>query len=348
MPQLMLDNKQTQIWLLLTCPEESTYTGNLGYDDQTSEKYLYDSSVPNHLQLKEGDLAVLRDKKNLLGLARIERIEKSEGKKRRFRCPSCSKTTNIVPRKNMKPKYRCVKCGETFDIPNSQDEDCYKFTAYFGNSFISAEGAVSIKVLKDSCIRKSKQNAMQLLDSELIKPILLEKAPQLRGLLFTDYLLDDIKADDAEDENSKNKPELLYDSIIKDYHKILFQQIRARRGQSQFRNALRECYGNTCMVTGCQLMDIIEAAHILPYCNSENNHPENGLLLRTDLHTLFDLDLFGIDPESLKITFHPIAITAGYQTWEGKTLACLNMKPNKAALEFRWIRFGERKNRDPL
>jgi HNH endonuclease len=35
-------------------------------------------------------------------------------------------------------------------------------------------------------------------------------------------------------------------------------------------------------------LDILEAAHISPYRGEEDNHPENGLLLRADLHTLFD------------------------------------------------------------
>jgi len=58
MPHLIIENKQPHIWLLLTCPEESTYTGNSGYYELASERYSYDSFVPNHLQLKEGDLAV--------------------------------------------------------------------------------------------------------------------------------------------------------------------------------------------------------------------------------------------------------------------------------------------------
>ena len=56
-----------------------------------------------------------------------------------------------------------------------------------------------------------------------------------------------------------------------------------------------------CMVSGCQLVDLLEAAHIRPYRGENDNHPSNGLLLRADLHTLFDLDLLGIDPETLLV-----------------------------------------------
>jgi len=59
-------------------------------------------------------------------------------------------------------------------------------------------------------------NAIQLLDSELVKPILLENAPQVRQLLLADYPLDYIKADDADDEDSENKLGIPHNSIVKE------------------------------------------------------------------------------------------------------------------------------------
>lgn len=86
----------------------------------------------------------------------------------------------------------------------------------------------------------------------------------------------------------------------------------------------------------------IEADHISPYRAFEDNHPENGLLLRADLHTLFDLDLLGIHPESLKVTFHPVVIAAGYMDLENKVLLCYEVKTSKASLELRWSKFKTR------
>ena len=110
------------------------------------------------------------------------------------------------------------------------------------------------------------------------------------------------------------------------------RQIRERRGQSKFRQALRLRYGGKCMITGCKLFDVVEAAHISPYRGSEDNHPENGLLLRADLHTLLDLDLLGLEPESLKIKFHPKVLDTGYRNLDGKQLRCSKLKPSKEAL----------------
>ncbi len=55
-------------------------------------------------------------------------------------------------------------------------------------------------------------------------------------------------------------------------------------------------YEHRCVVTGCTVIAVLEAAHIRPYRRPEDNDVKNGLLLRADIHTLFDLNLLGIEP----------------------------------------------------
>ena len=68
-----------------------------------------------------------------------------------------------------------------------------------------------------------------------------------------------------------------------------------RRGQPAFRRALLEAYHERCAVTGCDAPEALEAAHVVPYRGVATNHPANGLLLRADLHALFDLGLIAVD-----------------------------------------------------
>src|SRR5262249_25256052 len=89
-----------------------------------------------------------------------------------------------------------------------------------------------------------------------------------------------------------------------DRREVIWQQIRARRGRQQCRDALRKRYGGRCLVTGSRVAAVLEAAHIDPYRGDEENHAGNGLLLRADIHTLFDLDLLGIEPDSLRVEIH--------------------------------------------
>jgi predicted restriction endonuclease len=83
------------------------------------------------------------------------------------------------------------------------------------------------------------------------------------------------------------------------------RSIKARRGQQAFRDALLEAYKGRCAITGCPVVDVLEAAHVTPYLGPETNDITNGLLLRADLHTLLDCGLIGIDPVARTIILAP-------------------------------------------
>jgi len=105
----------------------------------------------------------------------------------------------------------------------------------------------------------------------------------------------------------------------RDTRQEALRQIKLRRGQQRFRDALRRRYGDRCAVTGCDLLDVLEAAHIRPFRGESDHHPENGLLLRADVHTLFDLGLLSIDPKTWTVWVHP-RVRSSYATLHGKTI----------------------------
>jgi putative restriction endonuclease len=63
---------------------------------------------------------------------------------------------------------------------------------------------------------------------------------------------------------------------------------RARLGQGAFRVLVTEAYDRRCAITGERTLPVLEAAHIKPYSESGPHLISNGLLLRSDLHILFD------------------------------------------------------------
>ena len=66
------------------------------------------------------------------------------------------------------------------------------------------------------------------------------------------------------------------------------RMVRPRLGQGTFRYALEQAYGQ-CAVTGEHSLPALDAAHIVPYGDDDAGHTlENGLLLRADVHRLFD------------------------------------------------------------
>lgn len=131
-------------------------------------------------------------------------------------------------------------------------------------------------------------------------------------------------------------------SSIKDNREKTFREIVARRGQGRFRESLLKAYEGRCSVSGCDAESALEAAHLIPYLGKQTNHAQNGILLRADIHTLFDLDLIGIDPRTLKLCLGPPLTDSSYSEFEGCELALpldSRLAPSPEALKERWKRF---------
>ncbi|HBD26510.1 MAG TPA: hypothetical protein DC020_06755 [Flavobacterium sp.] len=156
---------------------------------------------------------------------------------------------------------------------------------------------------------------------QLLNEVIYPEADDADNNLLSDVFSGDYVPND-EDERSK-----IYRSIVQ------------RRGQKKFRDEVRELYGDKCVITGCEILDILEAAHINPYKGEKDNHASNGLLLRADIHTLFDLDLIGIEPNELKVHLNEIIKKDGYEFLQNKILLTSNKKPNRDALKIRWQKF---------
>jgi putative restriction endonuclease len=75
--------------------------------------------------------------------------------------------------------------------------------------------------------------------------------------------------------------------------------VEQRLGQGTFRTRVTDAYGRRCAITGERTLPVLEAAHIKPHAQHGPNRVDNGLLLRSDLHRLFDRGLVTIEPERL-------------------------------------------------
>jgi len=70
-----------------------------------------------------------------------------------------------------------------------------------------------------------------------------------------------------------------------------------RLGQGAFRVIVADAYQRRCAITGENTLYVLEAAHIKPYSKSRSHKVSNGLLLRSDFHTLFDQGYISISPD---------------------------------------------------
>lgn len=77
-----------------------------------------------------------------------------------------------------------------------------------------------------------------------------------------------------------------------------FRRVADRPGQSAFRAQLMIVYGSRCCISGCNVAEALDGAHIDPYENPSQDSSQNGILLRRDLHALFDANLLSISPHT--------------------------------------------------
>lgn len=248
-----------------------------GYDDHASTHYSWDSAVPNHAKPQSGDIIVIWTPEKLLGLSVIDRITKGEATKQTSMCPYCGKA-DVAPRKKKTPKYKCwtESCREEFDEPAWKTKEVVTYQSRHEMSWISADGLLTGRELRHLCFSPWSQNAIRELDWKR----------------FTEAL--------------DNSPEPISLSMISaaqksvtgttDGHKIA--TTRVRRGQGTFRKKLLEHFGETCAFTGHTPPQALDAAHLYSYADNGKHHENGGLLLRRDLHRLFDLGLISVNPKN--------------------------------------------------
>lgn len=322
--------------------EQRSYAGNLGYEDAPEGVYRYDSNVANSHQVREGDLVLVRDADHLLGVSKIERINSSQGQKVILRCPGCSRS-NIKARSTKTPLYRCFRCQTEFDQAVPDRVDVTEYEAHYAHGFIPIHG-VDRDAIKAAAFRPATQLSIERIDLSGIEARLRAADPRVSALLdltvqrrsLSDY-------DSDEDPIGKDVTEQFECSALDTREKIL-RQIRVRRGREKFRNALLRRHGPTCQMTGCTVVAVLEAAHIWPYRGRTDNDVRNGLLLRADVHALYDLNLIAVHPETLVIYVSPLLR-------EDSTYSGLHQRPlhapqdvrlARSALERRWAAFDDR------
>jgi len=121
------------------------------------------------------------------------------------------------------------------------------------------------------------------------------------------------------------------------------RSIVIRRGQPDFRRKLLLAYGEQCAITQFDSPTALEAAHIAPYKGDHTNHVTNGLLLRSDIHTLFDCGLLAINTSDMTVVISPELIGTRYEFLRARELhlpLSQNDRPNIEALNDHRLRTG--------
>jgi hypothetical protein len=273
-----------------------TANGVLAYPDEPTRRYVYDNKVKNSRHVKVGDLAVIQDSEYILGAGWIDNIEIISQGKIRYRCPHC-RNTDIKKRSTKQPVYWCSGCHKPFELPIEEKLDVETYAADYSRTFESSARYFPAKALEPVYVANAKQNSIRELEISRLRPLLEQKLRITGPWLNTPMGEDETIAGGHTAGQRKN-----------------------RIGQQRFREALLARYGEICAFTGPQPPAILEAAHLIPYHKNPEHEVKGGLLLRRDLHALFDDFLITINPESWSIQVAPELI-------QFPGLAALNGRP---------------------
>lgn len=287
----MQSDSDTRAWLLMVAGDSRGYGGNSGYDDQFDAYYSWDSNVPNHKRLSVGDAIALWDKEELLGASVIEHIDKRAGIKQLNRCPRCG-VPQISERKKRDPRYRCTKCTHEFDVPRLDNVNVDLYRARYDAAWTPLSNLITRQELISAQEHLKDQNAMRPFDWEKFESTLERKGASL----------------------ALHRIRERRSSVVADWtHGVratygggfVHRLVRVRRGQEKFRQRTLRQYGNVCALTGAAPERVLDAGHLYSYAKIGEHHEHGGLMLRKDLHRLFDDGLILVNPTSLTVSVAP-------------------------------------------
>lgn len=196
---------------------------------------------------------------------------------------------------------------------------------------------------KDEVLQRAiEQATAEPMDPSLLSPggTVTNRALQvlLDGLLINGVAGRLEPAADREDDIEQFLDADAFDPVLlRDERDRRLIQVATREGQDKFRNAVLDAYGERCAITAFDAPQALEAAHIYPYRGPATNKVSNGLLLRSDLHRLFDRGAIAVDETDYRILVRPdlMATQYAYLADDRVTLrlpARLEHRPSVAAL----------------
>lgn len=239
---------------------------------------------------------VLWDKKASIGAAVIGSITTEKKTKPVYSCPKCGKA-HIKARKTIEPRYRCFKCGTNFDAPVTTRKQVLEYTAHYGASWVDLGGLLEGGTLRSLCVSPKSQLSLRPLWWDAFTDVVARAGgPELLTVL----------------EAARG--------TVNGGHRVA--NVRVRIGQGAFRRELLAATGAVCAFTGCTPAAALEAAYLYSYAKAGEHREHGGLLMRRDLHRLFDLGYIGVDPTTLRVDVSPtLADYPAYLDLDGRLLA---------------------------
>ncbi|MDQ0933360.1 HNH endonuclease [Streptomyces turgidiscabies] len=298
-------------WFVLAMGAERVHGGNDGYDDDPARHYSWDSTVPQHANLAAGDLIALWDKKKLLGISVIERIDTGSEVKSTYFHRACNKAS-FKPLKTGDHRWWCATCRERFNDPGTRTRPVTTYRSHHSRAWQDLSGRLTGAQVRALCDKPASQHAMRPARWEKVRAALLAAGARVPA--------------DITDRARV---------VIRGGHRRA--SVEVRLGQALFRKRLLEEQGEVCAFSGPAPAAALEAAHLYSFADSGEHHEYGGLLLRRDLHRLFDTGRIAVNPDTATLDVsddirgYPL-----YGQMDGQTLAVTLHPQHRVWLGAHW------------
>jgi putative restriction endonuclease len=118
-----------------------------------------------------------------------------------------------------------------------------------------------------------------------------------------------------------------------------------RLGQNAFKAVVQEAYVRRCAITDHKILPTLQAAHIFPVAAGGQHRVDNGLLLRSDVHTMFDRGYLAIDQDFRLCVSKRLRMEFGngseFYSKEGSIISLPSIERNRPSLEYLSWHFNE-------
>lgn len=262
-------------WICISKSHDQIVRAGDGYLESLGLSYEWRKALPNGTEMATNDVIVIRDAERILGISRIEDVKKKLKLHTSNRCPKCD-AAQVRERKTLSPKYKCARCGIVFSkvVTHSEKEE-FRIATYAPGWVALDESPLTLKGWRRISKTPKSQHSIQEID--------LDKFEEFRSQVDPSALV----------------PFNCRDPLLNGGHRLGIAKTRV--GQAEFRRKLFSYYANNCAITGPNHQNALEAAHLYSFSEIGVHHNDGGLLLRRDIHRLFDTGLIAINPDTLRI-----------------------------------------------
>jgi putative restriction endonuclease len=181
------------------------------------------------------------------------------------------------------------------------------------DAFEEKNGAATFEEMREKILKYRGKDTDKYIDFP-IGCILLEQPfffPRERWIPLRNWSPNIVRGKGFDTEIEEER--LLYDQVMANKDYIKFPQelpqigdigprygegilVKPRLGQGSFKVLVTDAYQRSCAITREKALPVLEAAHIKPYAESGPHEVKNGLLLRSDIHKLFDRGYMTVTP----------------------------------------------------